>query len=253
MRIVTLALTLLTISCTQLKPIKEGTQPVSHHLFDELLQKYVEADGMVNYQGFASEREKLDQYLKLLAEHPPNDQSWTRNDQIAYWINVYNAFTIDLVLDNYPLESIKDIGASIQLPFVNTPWDIDFIEINEEIYDLNNIEHNILRKNWDEPRIHFAINCASISCPKLRSEAYVGSILDQQLKEQAIDFLNDPSKNKVSKEGIQVSKIFKWFSSDFEKQMDLFEYLNQYSKHKIVSTDKIEYMDYNWQLNESKN
>ena len=212
------AVALLLSGCSALDPQQANTQPVSHEVFDGLLKKHVDAMGLVSYTGFQKDRELLDQYLKLLTTNPPNDQYWTEPEKMAYWINLYNAFTIDLILGYYPVESIKDIGAKVQVPFVNTPWDIKFIEIAGEKYDLNNIEHNILRKIFEEPRIHFAINCASMSCPRLRREAYSGDKLDQQLQEQAIEFMNDPGRNQITAEKAEVSKIFQWFGGDFTKK-----------------------------------
>lgn len=239
--------------CSALDPQQANTQPVSHELFDALLKKHVDDSGLVSYTAFQADRKRLDEYLELLTSNPPNDQHWTTSEKLAYWINLYNAFTIDLILDYYPVESIKDIGSKVQVPFVNTPWDIKFIEIDGEKYDLNNIEHNILRKIFQEPRIHFAINCASMSCPKLRKEAYVASKLEQQLQEQAVEFLNDPVRNHISPEKAEVSKIFQWFSGDFTKSGSLREFLNQYTAQKIMEDADIGYMDYDWTINEFPN
>lgn len=239
------------LSCHQINPTNMGSFPMSHEIFDELLKKHVDSEGLVDYQGFLLDSQKLSSYISLLATNAPNDKSWSPEDQIAYWINVYNSFTIDLILRNYPLSSIKEIGSSIQIPFLNTPWDIKLIKIGNESYDLNNIEHDILRKKWDEPRIHFAINCASFSCPKLRNEAYSGETLEKQLEEQAIEFINDKSKNEIDSNSVYLSKIFRWFSRDFEKQKDLKSFINKYSRYKIPEESKIEFKDYDWSLNDS--
>jgi len=239
-------------ACTALDPQRADTAPISHDSFEQLLVKYVDEEGLVDYEGFQSDRLQLQNYLKLLTSNPPNDNRWNASEKLAYWINLYNAFTIDLILEYYPLESIKDIGSSVQVPFVNTPWDIKFIEIEDEKYDLNNIEHNILRKIFNEPRIHFAINCASMSCPKLRREAYKAEIIDQQLQEQAIDFLNDPFRNAITTESGQVSKVFRWFQADFTKDGSLREFLNQYAREPMSEDADIDYKDYDWSLNLSK-
>lgn len=251
MKIILPILLLLLNACGSLNPQQAKTKPVSHDSFSDLLTKYVDDQGMVNYQGIQSEREKLKEYLDLLSNNAPNDSNWSENDQIAYWINVYNAYTLELVLDYYPVESIKDIGSSIQVPFVNTPWDVKFIEIAGNIYDLNNIEHNILRKNWTEPRIHFAINCASLSCPQLRPEAYEGKLLDRQLDEQAALFINDDFRNDISGSVARLSKIFDWFAGDFKKVMTVTDFINQYADVKITSDTEITYKEYDWALNES--
>ncbi|MFY0651673.1 MAG: DUF547 domain-containing protein [Cyclobacteriaceae bacterium] len=248
--ILCLLLAVPTMSCNSLNPNKEGTFPPDHAQFNNLLKKHVDERGNVNYKQLKNERSLLDEYLGLLSEHPPNESNWTKEDQIAYWINAYNAFTLALVLDHYPIASIKDIGSKIQIPFVNTPWDIKFIEIGDEEYDLNNIEHNILRENFNEPRIHFAIVCASFSCPKLRNEAYRGGKLEQQLEDQARNFLRDKSKNEIGTSEIHISKIFSWFKGDFTKDGSLIEFLNLYSQKKIEENAKVSYMDYDWSLND---
>ena len=248
--ILLLFLTTSLIKCGSLNPTKGNTSPINHSVFDQLLKKYVDENGNVNYGGFESEKKSFEGYLNQIEETPPNDEKWTKNQQLAYWLNAYNAFTIKLILDNYPIESIKDIGSKIQVPFLNTPWDIKFIEIGEEKYDLNNIEHNILRKNFNEPRIHFAIVCASFSCPKLRQEAYKAEILEQQLTNQAKQFLRDTNKNQIAKEEIKISKIFSWFERDFTKEGSLIDFLNLYSPVVIDSKAKISHMDYDWSLNE---
>ena len=222
---------------------------VSHELFNSLLKKHVAATGKVNYQGFIQDSTQLNRYLQLLSNNVPAP-SWSRNDQLAYWINAYNAFTIQLIIRNYPLKSIKDIGSRIQIPFVNSPWDIKFIRLGKELYDLNNIEHDILRSKFNEPRIHFAIVCASVSCPKLLNQAYTAEKLDQQLNEQAKAFINDPARNQISPDNIQVSRIFSWFKGDFTKQGSLISFLNQYTQVKINADARVSYLDYNWQLNE---
>jgi len=247
-----LLLNLLSMSlfgCGSLNPSKNGTVPPDHKTFDKLLSKYVDEEGNVDYQGFLGEKVAFESYLEELKANPPDINAWTKNDQIAFWINAYNAFTIQLILNYYPVESIKDIGTKLQIPFVNTPWDIKFIKIGGEEYDLNNIEHNILRKNFDEPRIHFAIVCASFSCPKLRAEAYKGEKLETQLTQQAKSFLADPNKNKITQTSVEISKIFSWFKGDFTKNETLIAFLNRYAQVKIALDADISYMKYDWRLN----
>ena len=222
--------------------------PVSHELWDDLVRKYASKDGKVDYNGFILDSVQLDSYLNLLKNNHPNDKNWNEKEQIAYWINAYNAFTVKLIVDYYPLKSIKDIKNG--LPFINSVWDIKFIKIEGATYDLNNIEHSILRSKFDEPRIHFAINCASVSCPNLRNEAFTPEKLEDQLTEQARLFLADPEKNKIAKDKADISKIFLWFKKDFKKQGSLIDYLNQYSPVKIDQKAKIDYLNYDWNLNE---
>lgn len=222
--------------------------PISHEIFDILLKKHVNSEGFVNYKGFQRDSSELNTYLKLLSDNPPDVNTWSKDEQKAFWINAYNAFTIKLILNYYPIKSIKDIKRGI--PFVNTTWDIKFIKIGDKTYDLNNLEHSILRPKFKDSRVHFAVNCASFSCPKLRNEAYTGEKLNTQLDDQARAFLADKSKNVITANSIKLSKIFTWYSIDFPG--DKITYLNKYAPVKInPDADKIS-MSYNWALNEQK-
>nr|MBX2817697.1 DUF547 domain-containing protein [Saprospiraceae bacterium] len=136
--------------------------------------------------------------------------------------------------------------------FVNTVWDIKFITIEDRTYDLNNIEHGIIRKQFDEPRIHFAVNCASYSCPALMNRAYTAADLNAQLDQAARRFINDPLRNQTGRSPVQLSKIFSWFSGDFKKKMSISEYINQFAEIPIPVDAKIEYLDYRWDLNEQE-
>ncbi|MFK7954147.1 MAG: DUF547 domain-containing protein [Ekhidna sp.] len=225
---------------------------IDHSSYNGLLQKYVNDEGMVDYKGLGKDRSKLKLYLEMLETTPPH-KDWTENQRLAYWINAYNAFTLELILDNYPVKSIKDIGSYIKIPFVNTPWDIKFINIGDEEYDLNNLEHGIIRKEFEEPRIHFALVCAAVSCPKLQNEAYTPKNLDAQLTKAAKDFLADPKKNELkNSKKVVLSKLFNWYGGDFTKKLSLVEYLNQYSSTQLDKGAKIDWKDYDWALNEQE-
>ena len=227
-----------------------GQSGVSHDSFDKLLQKYVDDNGMVNYKGLKSDRTQLKSYLSILENNAPQ-KSWTRDQKLTYWINAYNAYTLDLILEHYPVKSIKDIGSTIKIPFVSTAWDVKFINIGGQEYDLNNIEHGIIRKEFDEPRIHFALVCAAVSCPKLQNRAYLPEKLDEQLTKAAEEFLANPSKNSFKGSNkATLSKLFNWYGGDFKKNGTLIEYLNKYSPTKLDKNAKIAWMDYNWDLNE---
>ncbi|MBX7152796.1 DUF547 domain-containing protein [bacterium] len=215
---------------------------VSHALWDQLLKTYISTSGNINYIEF--DRTALKNYLQTLSATQPQP-NWSVDAQKAYWINAYNAFTVSLVLENYPVKSIKDIGG-----FFKSPWDKLFISIGGKSYTLNQIEHDILRKQFNDPRIHFAIVCASRSCPVLRREAFEPSTLNRQLDEQVKSFLRDQSKNRLASQTIRLSKIFDWFKDDFTKDGTLIDFLNQYSNIKIDQKAKIEYLEYDWSLNE---
>ena len=226
------------------------SQP-SHEIYDALLKKHVTQTGVVDYKGFLKDTVTLNKYLAILSKNPPNEKTWSKEDQMTYWINAYNAFTIKLITNYYPIKSIKDIGSSIQIPFVNTPWDLKFITIGKEKMDLNNIEHGKLRKIFDDPRIHMALVCASKSCPILLNEAYDPKRLDAQLNQQTKAFLADPFRNKISADNPQLSMIFKWYSMDFNKKGgSVREFVNRYSSVKIKPDAKIANTDYDWGLNE---
>ncbi|MEM7103686.1 MAG: DUF547 domain-containing protein [Bacteroidota bacterium] len=224
---------------------KEYVPTVDHDIWTKLLQKHVSLDGMVNYEGFINDSIDLNQYLSLLKENSPGE-NWSASEKLAYWINVYNAFTVKLIVDHYPLESIKNISDGFAM--INSSWDLKFFSIGDIPFDLNTVEHEILRKQFDEPRIHFAINCASVSCPKLRKEAFYPDQLETQLEDQAIAFLNNPEKNIISQSETRLSKIFDWFKSDFNKEADLKSYIQKY-RPGLNPQNKITFMEYNWGLN----
>ena len=223
------------------------TTPPNHELLNAVLKNFVR-DGQVNYQQLHENEEQLNIYLARLQSHAPT-VNWSREEQLAYWINAYNAFTLKIILDNYPVKSIKDIGDKLQIPLVNSTWDIQFIEIGGKSFSLNDIEHRILRREFNVPAIHFAIVCASRSCPPLRSEAYSADNIDKQLNEQALAFINDESKNQIATDHIKISKIFSWFEGDFTKDGSLIDFLNQYSHTKINQDARIDFLEYDWSLN----
>jgi len=242
-----LVIILHVVSCSA-GPVSDSN-PVSHEKWEKLLKKHVDNKGMVNYKGFIADSTALNSYLEILSANHPNEANWSKDEALAYWINAYNAFTIQLVIRNYPLESIKDIAGGI--PFVNTPWDIKFIEIEGQSYDLNNIEHSIIRKDYNEPRIHFVLVCAAVSCPKLRNEAYTAEKLDAQLEDQTRTFFNNPEKNQIGKDKIVVSKLLKWYWGDFsDVAEDRVSYVNSYSSTTVSSDAEVEFMEYYWKLNE---
>lgn len=234
--------------CT-LAEVQSDSKPVDHAPWTALLQKHVDKEGMVDYRGFIADSTALNQYLDTLSNHHPNRENWTKNERLAYWINAYNAFTIRLIIRHYPVESIKDIAGMI--PYVNSPWDLKFIQIENETYDLNNIEHGIIRPRFSEPRIHFVLVCAAISCPRLRNEAFTADRLEDKLEDAAKEFFNDPDKNRITSDKAELSKLMDWYSGDFTDQdFSVREYVNRYSDVKITEDTEIEYLDYDWGLNE---
>ena len=228
--------------------VKENTHSYSprdsdFHSYDQLtnfLKTYVSADGRVNYGGIKKNSSRLSTIIQTFEHNFPNGD-WSRNQKLAYWINTYNIYTIKLIVDNYPISSITKITAK--------PWDKKFIHLNGKTYSLNEIENEIIRKQFNEPRIHFALNCASASCPNLYNRAFKASSLSYQLTQQTKKFLADKSKNDFSNTlDIKISKIFDWYKSDFTKQESVLDFINKYRNEKIKNP-KIGYMEYSWELN----
>lgn len=218
-----------------------STVDLNHKDWDSLLQKYVNEDGNVDYEGFKKEKVTLSRYLKYLAENAP-EESAKREEKLTYYINLYNAATVKLILENYPIASIKEI---------KNPWNRKWVKVGDRTISLGHIEHKILRK-LNEPRIHFAINCASYSCPKLSRRAYTLDKLESQLESATIDFVNDNKRNRISRDNVAISEIFKWYKSDFTEDGDLIDYINRYSKITIAKGTKLQYIKYDWGLNEIK-
>jgi len=243
-------LLLILFSCQSPVLGMAGSTAPSHQLWNELLKSNVKPDGLVDYKGFIREKPKLEKYLKLLSENAPDRKTWSKNEQLAYWINVYNAFTVKLIVDFYPTKSIRDLGPRIKIPLIKDVWHYKFFKIAGVEMSLDEVEHSILRKEFEEPRIHFAINCASVSCPPLLNEAFVVANLENQLTRVATTFINDPTRNKISSQSAQLSPIFSWFKGDFTKKGTLIEFLNRYAKVKLSPNSRITFMEYNWNLNE---
>jgi len=212
-------------------------------IFNDLLQKYVTKDGIVDYKSFKNDEAKLDRFIAYLEKTTP-DNSWSANKQKAFWINAYNAYTIKIILENYPLKSIMDIKQEGK-----TAWKIPFAKVGGDTYTLDHIEHEILRKKLFDPKIHVGVNCASGSCPKLGNVAFTEENVDAQLTELMNAFINDASRNKIDKKKVQISEIFNWFKDDFTKNGSVIDYLNKYSNSEIKSNAKISYLKYDWSLN----
>ena len=232
---------------TALVETGSSAQVVDNAIYAELLGEYVK-DGVVNYQGLKNEEALLDKYLKVLEE--VDSKILSRNEQFAFYVNAYNAWTIKLILSGYPgIKSIKDLGSLFK-----SPWKKKICRIDGEIITLDDIEHNILRPRFKDPRVHFAINCAAKSCPPVRSEPYRGGDLDQQLDEMTRAFINDLESNRLEDHTLYVSSIFKWFAEDFNK--DIIGFFLKYAKGDLkeqleANKEKIrvKYLDYNWSLN----
>lgn len=228
-----------TKSVTTSVPKDDDTPSFNIHEYkkmDAFLKKYVTSSGNVNYASIKSNKSELDAIVSEFKQ-TSESSSWSKNQKMAFWINAYNIFTIKLIVDNYPTSSITKITAK--------PWDKKCATIGGTTYTLNNIETDILRKKYNEPRIHFALNCASESCPILLNKAYTASNLNSLLTSQTKKFLNDTSKNSFSEKEAMISSIFDWYKSDFG---DVWAFINKY--HPLdYSPKKTSYMEYSWDLN----
>lgn len=221
-----------------------------HSHWGDLLSKHVE-DGIVDYQGFKDDEADLDGYLELLARTDP--EGLPDAERLAYYINGYNSYTVKLILNHFkngrPPQSIRNIGG-----LFSNPWKISFAVLGGRTYSLDNIEHDIIRVEFNEPRIHFAVNCASRSCPVLSSEAYQGAILDDQLERSTRIFLENPEHNHLDGDTLYVSSIFKWYKEDFNDDPLSFFLAHatgslQQSLQEKEDAIRIKYLDYDWSLN----
>lgn len=233
----------------------------SHKAWDALLKKHVVvSDGgkasQLRYRGMAQDREALRSYLKDLSSVPPGEfENWPRNQQMAFLINAYNAFTVEKILTRYPdIRSIWDFGKIFGNPFRD-----GFFTLLGRKATLDWIEHDTLRPKYRDARVHYAVNCASVGCPMLREEAYVAERLEAQLDEQAVRFLSDRTRNRFAGGRLEVSKIFDWFKEDFEPRGAYFARYAQLladspQDRKLIGEGRVplSHLDYDWSLNDAK-
>lgn len=238
----------------------------THARWDALLHRHVRwsTDGTastVDYAGFADDRTALQSYLQTLAAVTPAEFSgWPEADQQAFLINAYNAATVELILQRWPkLKSIRELGG-----WLRTPWQRPFVVLLGETRSLDDIEHTLLRgaPGFAEPRVHFAVNCASVGCPALRPEAYTGARLGAQLQDQTQRFLRDRSRNRYAEGKLQVSRIFDWYGDDFDRVGGVAGFLADHAdalgldaaaedalRHGELD---IEFLPYEWSLNRGR-
>lgn len=209
-----------------------------HSGWNTLLQRFVDPAGNVDYAAFKTAEGQLDAYLASLAATPPSTD-WSRAETMAYWINSYNAHTIKLILDNYPVKRITDLHGG-------KPWDVKWITVGGKTYSLNNIEHDILRPRYQDPRIHFAVNCAAASCPPIPNKAFTADNLNTLLNSRTRAFIRNEAYNTLTDAKVEVSKIFDWYGEDFG---DLRSYLNKYAVTPIPEGTTIGFREYDWALN----
>lgn len=230
---------------------------ISHDQWDALLRTYCDPQGLVNYKAWKEsrqERQKLEQYLQHLAHADPTRPA-SQEAKLAFWINAYNAVTIEGILREYPTTSIRNHTAKL---FGYNIWDDLLLPVGDRTYSLNQIEHDVLRKMGD-PRIHFAIVCASIGCPPLLDHAYTAEKLDDQLTANAKRFFADATKFRydASKQKIEISPILDWFAEDFGANQaaqlrTIAPYLPDQPSQALAQNSRasVRYLDYDWSLND---
>ena len=235
----------------------ESTRTVDNRDYADFLETYARDDesgvvlvayGDVSY----TDHQALKNYIGSLASLDPT--TLNRDEAFAYWANLYNAVTLDVILDNYPVDSIRDIRPGL---FATGPWKTERVKVNGVELSLDNIEHDILRAFWDEPRVHYAVNCASIGCPNLPLTPLTAAGLDDRLDEAARAYINHPRGVSVENGRVNASSIYKWFVEDFGGDEEgVLEHVAAYAepplKAALQSADGIASYDYDWSLNDAK-
>lgn len=228
------------------KSDEASTQIVSHQAWQTFLNKYVVTEGentLVRYVRVSpNDKQALKGYLSSLARLDP--RRLNRAEQYAYWVNLYNAATVDLILDNYPVRSITKLGGFLSFG----PWGDDIISVTGQTLTLNDIEHRILRPIWNEPRTHYAVNCASLGCPNLQTQAFTADNTETLLESAANGFVNSSKGANISGDTITLSSIYEWFEADFVQDGGALKHMAKYRPDLANFDGKIKY-DYNWDLN----
>ena len=232
---------------------------MDHSRFTQVLSRFVDDEGAVDYAGLkATDGELLASYLRRLAATDPT--SLDRDARLAFWLNAYNALTLTLIVEHHPVENIWAVTPGPAAPKDNSPFELDVGTVGDTVRTLDEIEHEIIRPRFEEPRIHFALVCAATSCPPLRREAYTGPRLDAQLEEQTRIFLHDTAKNRIpAGEGrIALSRILKWYGQDFGASTeDLQRFMAPYfdgavqEKLRRAAYD-VTFLPYDWSLNDQE-
>jgi hypothetical protein len=235
-----------------------ATMTIDHGLWAGILKTYVKAspDGINRFaygKVTKSARKDLKDYLQAMTKVKVG--TLAEREQRAFWANLYNARTIEVVLDHYPVKSIRDIAISPGL-FAIGPWGKKLIEFEGRSLSLDDIEHQILRKVWKDPRVHYSVNCASIGCPNLPAEPFTGAKLEKMLDDGARAYINHPRGVTVAETGrVTASRIYDWFAADFgSSNANILAHLRQYAaaplRAKLESAKSISSYDYDWALNE---
>ena len=221
---------------------------ISHQDWQQLLDAYLVEQGentLFRYsQVTSADKTKLKQYIQRLAKLDP--LQYNQAEQYAYWVNLYNAITVDLILDNYPVQSITKLGRL----FSFGPWGDDVVEINGKNLTLTDIEHRILRPIWNDPRTHYAVNCASLGCPNLQTQAFTADNTQALLESAAKTFINSSKGVSIQGNTAQLSSIYDWFAEDFGGEKQVFNHIAQYTPQYKNFSGNVKY-EYDWDLNQA--
>jgi hypothetical protein len=259
--------------CSDALATDANGKAISHTDLATVLKRYVNDTGMVNYKQLKTSREALDTYVASVGKlNVKTYEKWSEKAKIAFWLNVYNAFTLKAIIDNYPIKPSffkSRVYPKNSIRQIKGVWDKMVFHVIGRDLTLEYIEHKILRKEFDEPRIHMAMVCAAIGCPPLRNEPYIGEKIDCQLNDQTSKFLANPEKFKIDEKTLGLSPIFKWFSDDFVTKYGSKENIAKHNKKtsavlNFIATHlkdndrdyvlkgqfKIKYLKYDWSLNE---
>lgn len=232
-----------------------------HQLWSNILKEFVQTRGnesRVDYARLKAKPSQLNEYITIIEGTSQTEfENFSQNEKLSFLINAYNALTVKLIVDHYPVKSIKDLGG-----IFSSPWKKEFFKLLGKKRTLDEIEHELIRPKFNEPRIHFALVCASIGCPPLRSEPFIADHIEKQLENSAVNFLKDSGKNKVDiKQGrLELSSIFKWYGEDFVK---VYGSVENYISTRITEVKQeqeairmkkltISFLPYDWNLNDSK-
>jgi len=253
-------------------PLSFPAQGFSHDSFETLLQSYVSADGRVDYDRWhqsSSATQQLNSYLAAVSQFSPNatpERFSQRNDELAYWMYGYNAYVIKSILDHWPLESVTDVKAPLEAVKGLGFFYQQRFSFGGEYMNLLDVENKQIRKKYQDPRIHFFLNCASESCPVARPDLPIGEDLDQLLAQATVDFINDPENVSIDHDNklIQLSTIFKWYESDFVNHVrldgelvgnGLIAYVSRYASDELAEgltqagDYEVQFREYDWGLN----
>ncbi|MGB2078633.1 MAG: DUF547 domain-containing protein [Vibrio sp.] len=227
----------------------QNVQSIDHSAWQKFLSRYVSIQGENNLVAYAkvtaNDKNKLNAYIDALSQLDP--RQYNKKEQYAYWVNLYNAQTVKIILDNYPIKSITKLGGV----FSYGPWDEKHLTITGQELSLNDIEHRILRPIWKDYRTHYAVNCASLGCPNLQTKAFTAQNTESLLAKAEADFVKSNKGAQVKNGKAVISSIYDWYASDFGGKEKAWQYL-QAKRAELKAIQSTPSYDYNWDLNQAR-